>query len=68
MDILQGDTWKIDGALWVVTSVDALRSTCCMSGPLPCRGMQTMALSFVRVKGMLVWRREPDNSCEESSK
>lgn len=57
MSILQGDTWKIDGAVWVVTSVDTLRSTCCMSGPLPCRGMQTMALSLVAVKGTLVRRR-----------
>lgn len=58
VSILQGDTWKIDGATWVVTSVDTLRSTCCMSGPLPCRGMQTMELSLVAVKGTLVRRKE----------
>jgi len=58
VNILQGDTWKIDGATWVVTSVDTLRSTCCMSGPLPCRGMQTVALSLVAVKGTLVRRKE----------
>lgn len=64
VNILQGDTWKIDDATWVVTSVDTMRSTCLMSGPLPCRGMQVMALSYVVMKGTLVRR----NTNKESVK